>query len=196
MRTVTRVYDSYAQATRVVKDLEADGVLASEINLVANKHVSDRTAAVDEGSAAGASAGVGAALGGTAGLLAGLGILAIPGLGPVVAAGALAATAVGAAAGAVTGGVVGALVKAGVPEEEAHVYSEAVRRGATMVSVRTSDEKAPRAQAIMDRHRPIDTSVRAAEYRRDGWKGFDPAATPYEPSQAELDRMRLPYPFA
>ena len=74
----------------------------------------------------------------------------------MVAAGALAATAVGAAAGAVTGGVVGALVSAGVPEEEAHVYCEAVRRGGTLVSVRTADDNVAFVQQIMNRHRPID----------------------------------------
>ena len=75
-------------------------------------------------------------MGGTAGLPAGLGLLAIPGLGPVVAAGWLAATAVGAAAGAATGGIVGALTEAGVSEEEAHSYAEGVRRGGTLVSAR------------------------------------------------------------
>ena len=78
-------------------------------------------------------------MGGTAGLPAGLGLLAIPGLGPVVAAGWLAATAVGAAAGAATGGIVGALTEAGVSEEEAHSYAEGVRRGGTLVSARVAD---------------------------------------------------------
>ena len=104
MKTIARVYDTYGQARQVVADLEASGVAASDINLIANKYVCDESARIQEPSAAGPGAGVGAALGGTAGLLAGLGIIAIPGLGPVVAAGALAATAVGAVAGAATGG--------------------------------------------------------------------------------------------
>ena len=141
MKTVTRVYDSYNQAKRVVGELEQEGILPADINLIANKFVSEETEALDGVSATVPSAGIGAALGGTAGLLAGLGILAIPGLGPVVAAGALVATAVGAAAGAVSGGVIGALVSAGVPEPEAHVYCEAVRRGGTMVSTRVKEEK-------------------------------------------------------
>src|SRR5207344_1400083 len=68
----------------------------------------------DRAEAAGAGAGVGAAVGGTAGLLAGLGLMAIPGVGPVVAAGWLVATTVGAAAGAATGGLIGGLTGAGV----------------------------------------------------------------------------------
>ena len=110
-----------------------------------------------------------------------------------MAAGALAATAVGAVAGAATGGVVGALVSAGVPEHEAHVYCEAVRRGGTMVSVHAADDKAAAVQRIMDRHDPIDPAERRTIYTGEGWKRFDPAAAPYTPSQAEIERLRRPY---
>ncbi len=193
MQTITRVYDTYGQARQTVADLEASGIKSSDINLIANKYICDETARLEEGSAAGPAAGVGAALGGAAGLLAGLGVIAIPGLGPVVAAGALVATAAGAAAGAVTGGVVGALVKAGVPEEEAHVYCEAVRRGGTLVSVRAADGNAAFVQQIMNRHRPIDPVERRGAYRGQGWTRFDPASKPYEPTEAEIARMRTPY---
>lgn len=193
MQTITRVYDSYGQARQVVADLEASGIKSADINLIANKYVCDETAHIDQPSAAGPGAGVGAALGGTAGLLAGLGMIAIPGLGPVVAVGALAATAVGAVAGAATGGVVGALVSAGVPEEEAHVYCEAVRRGGTMVSVRAADGDVGDVRQIMGRHLPIDPVERRNAYAGEGWKRFDPAAKPYRPSQAEIDRLRTPY---
>ena len=114
----------------------------SDISIVANKYVSAEHADVDEVSGAAKGAGIGGALGGGAGLLAGLGLLAIPGLGPVVAAGWLAATAAGAAAGAATGGIVGALVDAGVNREHADVYSESIRRGGTMVTARVRDEEA------------------------------------------------------
>src|ERR1700704_5754656 len=88
MQTITRVYDTYGQARQVVADLEASGIKSSNINLIANKYVGGETARIEQPSAAGPAAGVGAALGGTAGLLAGLGVIAIPGLGPVVAGGA------------------------------------------------------------------------------------------------------------
>jgi hypothetical protein len=193
MKTIARVYDTYGQARQVVADLEDSGIATADINLIANKYVCDETARIDEPSAAGPGAGVGAALGGTAGLLAGLGVIAIPGLGSVVAAGALAATAVGAAAGAATGGVVGALVSAGVPEQEAHVYCEAVRRGGTMVSVRVADDRVEYVQQIMNRYEPVDAMERRSVYSGEGWKRFDPAAAPYRPSQAEIDRLRRPY---
>jgi hypothetical protein len=193
MKAIARVYDTYGQARQVVADLEDSGIATADINLIANKYVCDETARIDEPSAAGPGAGVGAALGGTAGLLAGLGVIAIPGLGSVVAAGALAATAVGAAAGAATGGVVGALVSAGVPEQEAHVYCEAVRRGGTMVSVRVADDRVEYVQQIMNRYEPVDAMERRSVYSGEGWKRFDPAAAPYRPSPAEIDRLRRPY---
>jgi hypothetical protein len=109
--------------------------------------------------------GIGGALGGGAGLLAGLGLLAIPGLGPVVAAGWLASTAVGAAAGAAAGGIVGALVDAGVDREHAEVYSEAVRRGGTMVTARVRDDDSVRVENIMDTYQPIDPVARTIARR-------------------------------
>ncbi len=193
MATITRVYDTYSHAKQTVTDLEAAGVPGGEISLVANKHVSDQYADVDETSAAGTGAGIGAALGGGAGLLAGLGLMAIPGIGPVVAAGWLASTALGAAAGAATGGLLGALVGEGVPERDAHVYAESVRRGGTMVTARVSDAQLPNVQSIMDRHSPIDPQSRDAEYRKAGWKEFDPAAEPYKPNESEVERMRRDY---
>ena len=193
MSTITKVYDTYSHANRVVGDLEAAGIPSAEISLVANKYVSEKYAKVEEASPTATGAGVGGALGGGAGLLAGLGLLAIPGLGPVVAAGWLAATAVGAAAGAATGGVIGALVGTGLSENEAHVYAEAVRRGGTMVTVRADNAKDAKVREIMDRYGPINAAERRTEYARAGWSKFDSSAKPYLPSASELERMRRDY---
>lgn len=190
MADYTKVYDSYAQAESAVRDLETAGIPSADISLVANKHVSEQYADVNDASATSTGAGLGTAVGGGAGFLAGMGLLAIPGLGPVVAAGWFAATALGAAAGAATGGLIGALVDAGTPEPDAHVYSEAVRRGGTLLTVRTDAASASQIDAILNRHQPIDPAVRRREYEQTGWKEFDPAAEPYKPSQAELDRIR------
>jgi hypothetical protein len=193
VKTLSKVFDTYGQARQAVTDLEAAGIPHSEISLVANKHVSAEYDDVKESGLA-TGAGVGAALGGGAGLLAGLGLLAIPGIGPVVAAGWLASTALGAAAGAAAGGLLGALTDAGVSREDAEVYSEAVRRGGTLVTVRADDRDASRVEAILARHSPIDPVTRRADYRRAGWTGYDPNAEPYELSQAERERIRTPYP--
>lgn len=189
MKTITRVYDSYSHAQSVVDQLESAGYSSDNVSLVANKSVSDQYDDVDESSTA-TGVATGAALGGGAGLLAGLGMLAIPGLGPVVAAGWLASTMLGAAAGAATGGVVGALVGNDVDEATAHVYAESVRRGGTMVTVRADDAEESRVVQIMDSHSPVDAEARGEEYRSSGWTQFDPKAGAYQPSESELERMR------
>ena len=66
-----------------------------------------------------------------------------------------------------------------MPEPEAHVYCEAVRRGGTMVSARVPDDMAPRVENIMHRHHPIDPVERRTVYTGEGWTRFDPAAGPY-----------------
>ena len=190
MAVYSKVYDSYSQAESAVRDLEAAGIPSADISLVANKYVSEQYADVTEASATSTGIGFGAATGGGAGLLAGLGLLAIPGLGPVVAAGWFAATAAGAAAGAVTGGIIGALVDAGTSEPDAHVYSEAMRRGGTLLTVRTETASTSEIETILARHQPIDPALRRREYEQTGWREFDPAAEPYTPSQAEIDRIR------
>lgn len=95
----------------------------------------------------------GAGLGGAAGLLAGIGLLTIPGLGPVVAAVWLASMAVGAAAGAATGGIVGALTEAGVSREDASRYAEGVRRGGTLVTASVPDQDRARLERCSTRKR-------------------------------------------
>jgi len=190
VKTIARVYDTYTHARRAVTALEATGVPAAEISVVANKYVSEKYAEVTDVSKAATGAGIGGALGAGAGLLAGLGLLAIPGLGPVVAVGWLASLAVGAAAGAAAGGLVGALVGAGLSDDHAHVYSEAVRRGGTLVSVRVPDEDARKVENILDSYTPIDPAERGTVYRKEGWTTFDPKAPAYRPSESDIERMR------
>ena len=188
MQTITKVYDRYLQAQNAVKELEAAGIPSADISLLANKTVSDSHHDVDDASPAGTGAAIGAVAGGAAGLLTGLGLMAIPGVGPVVAAGWFATTALGALAGGATGGIVGGLIDAGVSEDHAHVYSEAVRRGGTLLSVRTSDDLASRVHSILNRHQPIDPALRSDEYRKSGWNTFDPLADPYEETATRDDR--------
>ena len=184
-RTITRSYDNYETAAEVVEDLEDAGIASSDISVVGHdKRAKDSNAA--EG------AGIGAGVGGAAGLLAGLGLLAIPGVGPVVAAGWLAATAAGAVAGAATGGLIGSFTSAGVDEDEAHYYAETVRRGGTVVSVKASDEHAATVEKIMDEATPIDREARTAQYRQEGWSRFDENADPYDRQATASGRMNPP----
>jgi hypothetical protein len=199
--TISRLYDSYSEASEAVANLEAAGVKHSDISILAsnaeNWYSADRRSDTfpdrdldgkdDRAEAASTGAGVGATVGGAAGLLAGLGLMAIPGVGPVVAAGWLVATLTGAAAGGATGGIIGALTQTGVSKEEADVYAEGLRRGGAVVSARVADAEAPRLQAIMDRS-SVKLADRSTAYRNAGWKSFDPRATPYTPDQVRRER--------
>src|ERR1700745_3869732 len=186
--TISRLYDSPEDARRAVARLEAAGVPHSDISIVANNSDNwfssnnnvdrDHDGVDDRAEGAGKGAGIGAGVGGAAGLLAGLGLLAIPGLGPVVAAGWLAATAVGAAAGAATGGIVGALTEAGVSKEDAPLYAEGVRRGGTLVSARVPDADRARLESILNQS-AVNLRDRSAAWQKSGWKSFDPASPPY-----------------
>ena len=183
MRTIARLYDSYADATAVVSELEGTGIDHSNISLVANADAHGRyttttgslagggTSTVDPadpsdldsgaGSRRGAVAGT--VVGGGAGLLAGIGALAIPGIGPLVAAGWLVATLAGAAAGAASGGLIGALTGAGVTHDEANAYNEGVKHGGTLVTVRVDDVDVSRVESIMQRRSPVDWRTRTAD---------------------------------
>ncbi|MCE7798714.1 hypothetical protein LWE61_19475 [Sphingobium sufflavum] len=195
-KTITRLFDNYADASAAVADLESLGVPHSDLSIVANNadgsHAPHDHDGVNEDGDVTRGASTGAVLGGAAGLLAGLGLLAIPGLGPIVAAGWLAATAagagIGAAGGAATGGIVGALKNAGHSDDEAHVYSEGVRRGGTLVSAKVSDDLAPQAEAVLQRHRSVDAATRGAAYRESGWSTFDDNAPAYSADEVKRER--------
>ena len=156
MRMITHSYDSYNQAVRAVNALEAAGVPHDDISLVSGDK--DRTigttvsgdTAENTHTGAGAGASLGTVLGGGAGLLAGLGALAIPGVGPVVAAGWLIATLTGAGVGAAAGGLLGSLTGAGVSEDDARAYADHVGRGGTLLTVRASDAMAPQVEHILE----------------------------------------------
>jgi hypothetical protein len=130
----------------------------------------------------------GALVGGGGGLLAALGLIAIPGIGPLVAAGVLATTLVGAAGGSVVGGLIGALTDAGVSEEDAHVYSEGVRRGSSLVTVTTDDARTSKADAILNAHKPVDVRQRREAYVAGGWSKYDPHAKGYTAEEIRQER--------
>jgi hypothetical protein len=180
VKTVVALFDNFADARAAVQDLVDDGFDRSYISLVAGDregiYATELKQPVDKGSATATGAATGAVLGGIGGILVGLGALAIPGIGPVIAAGPLIAGLIGAGMGATVGGLVGALVDAGLPEEHAGYYAEGVRRGGTLVSVESSDAEVNRVIDILDRHDPVDINKRVSTWRQGGWTGFDPNA--------------------
>ncbi|UDL93666.1 hypothetical protein LGH83_13965 [Lichenihabitans sp. PAMC28606] len=154
MRMIAHSYDTYDQATRAVTALEAAGVRHDDISLVSGDKTRSTAPAVTddttETTAAGTGATAGTILGGGAGLLAGIGMLAIPGVGPVVAAGWLIATLTGAGVGAAAGGLLGSLTGAGIDDADAKTYTDHVGRGGTLVTVRTDDAMASRVENILE----------------------------------------------
>ena len=188
-RTVSRLFDSYSQAQAAVQALEQAGFTSSEVSLV-SRYRDDNTLADTDMSNTATGATAGAVIGGGGGLLAALGLIAIPGIGPLVAAGVLATTLVGAAGGSAVGGLIGALTDSGVSEEDAHVYSEGVRRGSSLVTVKTDDARVSKADAILNTHKPVDLSQRREDYVASGWSKYDPTAEGYTAEEIRKERER------
>lgn len=176
-KTIIGIYENLEQAHEVVNDLVNAGFNRNTISVVAQDPDERYSSYLDRGTDGGGEdvaqgAGIGAAIGGLGGLLIGLGALAIPGIGPVVAAGPIAAALAGAGIGAVTGGIIGALVDLGIPEEEAQIYAESVRRGNVLVAAQVDDQRANEASRIMERQGLIDIERQADDWRSSGWTGF------------------------
>ena len=166
-RTATALYHNYTSAADAVGKLEAAGIPHDNISIVSND--ADNNGKYNDHPGTGAGATFGTVVGGGAGLLAGLGLLAIPGLGPVVAAGWLASTLVGAGVGAAAGGLVGALTDAGIEHGDADAYAEGVRRGGTLVTVRADETQLARATQILDVDGAVDLDERRTAWGKDGW---------------------------
>jgi stress response protein YsnF len=196
-QTVVGLMDTIEEAHTVVQDLIDSGFDRDDISIMSRKdeeaevvhEEKDTTSGIGSGTAKGA--GAGAALGGIAGLVVGLTGLAIPGVGPIIAAGPLAAILAGAGIGAVARGIIGALTDLGVPEEDAHYYAEGVRRGGVLVTVATDDATADRAAEIMRRYGAVDIDERAQQWRSSGWERFDEKATPYTSDQITKEREKV-----
>lgn len=162
-RRAVGVFSNRRDAEEALRELNHGGFPMDRVSVIA-KNAGDRDMAgadvrdvndneADEGAKTGAIAG--GALGGITGLLVGLGALAIPGIGPVMLAGAtataIATTLSGTAIGAAAGGLIGALIGLGIPEDKARVYSDRVARGDYLVVVDGTDDDIRRAEAILNR---------------------------------------------
>lgn len=161
---IVGVFNTEREAVNAIDDLKAQGYRADEISIVAkdkndvaNIHEETGTKA-PEGFATGAATG--GVIGGLTGLLAGIGALAIPGIGPILAAGPIAATLTGAVVGAGTGGLVGGLVGLGFSEDDAESYNNYVNDGKILVMV---DSDAERQTAVYDSFRS-NRSLNASRY--------------------------------
>lgn len=188
-QTVVCAFDRMEDAREAIRDLQDAGISRDQISLVARGQQDDRSEMeklsitpredTTDGTSIGENVAAGTAIGGLGGLLIGLSALAIPGIGPVVAAGPLATTIAGALSGAVGGGIIGALKDAGVPDEDAHFYGETVRRGGAIVTVYADNFDEDRVRDILQRHNAIGIGDRTNQYREGGWSRFDETSGPY-----------------
>ena len=183
--TISRLFDDFADAQKAVFNLREAGVAEDNISLIANN--ADKWYAPDYAAGAGKGAAIGAGFGGFGGLLAGLGLLAIPGLGPVVAVGWLAAAAAGAAAVGAAGGVIGMIAEAGVAVNDAEIFAESIRRGGSLVSARVGAADRDRLEAILH-PASVDIDKRRESLTATGWTRFDPAAPDFTAEEVARER--------
>lgn len=207
MKTIVGSFDSFDEAKQVAQELMDSGFRDSDVSVIANNasgqyggaplttdgggltdtRAGDRDV-VDDASGAATGAVTGGVVGGAAGLAASLMGLAIPGIGPIIAAGPIVAALSGAGVGAVAGGLIGGLTDMGVSKTDAEYYAESVRRGGALVTVRAEDTRAERAAEILRDHGAIDIERRAEQWREQGWTGWDERSAPY--TRADMDRDR------
>lgn len=161
--SVLGIFKTRDEVANAVDDLRMAGFRNTDIsalfpeNMGTKDFAHEKHTKAPEGATAGAASG--AVLGGTLGWLVGIGALAIPGLGPFIAAGPIMAALAGVGAGAVTGGVVGALAGMGVPEYEAKRYEGRIKDGGILLSVHCDDSDwVKRAKEIMERTGGCDIS--------------------------------------
>jgi hypothetical protein len=192
-RTVVGVFNSVQDAQSAVRDLEAQGISRDEISIVANKNAvgydTMDSADRDKASDVVADAGIGAAIGGVGGLLlSAAGALTIPVIGPILAAGPIAAALTGAGIGAAAGGLIGALTESGVPEEHARYYAEGVRRGDVLVTVRTDIGRTDQVCDVLDAHNAVDVDDRVRNWRDRGWDGYRDDEKPFDSEELRRER--------
>lgn len=152
---VAGLFQNSKKAGDAIGELKAKGftddisVISKDVN---NPGTSAHQVKQDIADGAGAGAVAGGTLGVIGGFLAGATSLAIPGIGPLLAIGPLAAALGGGAIGAATGGIVGALVDAGIPDERAKMYEDKIRAGEVLVTVTVPEDKVQSVQRILDQH--------------------------------------------
>jgi hypothetical protein len=158
------IYPAYASVENGVEALRTEGFSSNDISVLFPEGTGSKDFAHEKGTkapeGATAGAGTGAVVGGTLGWLVGIGSLAIPGLGPFIAAGPIMAALAGVGVGGAVGGLTGALIGMGIPEYEAKRYEGAVKDGGILLSVHCNDSDwKKRAKDILERTGAKDISA-------------------------------------
>lgn len=190
--TIIGMFQTTTAAQETVQDLLDQGYPREDISMIAREALAESATAPPEsefGRSQGARSGAvgGSLVGGSMGLLVGVDTFVLAGLGAAVVSGplgmaiatALATTVAGAGLGAAVGGLMGALVGAGVSEDKAAVYTEGLRRGATLVAIKVEESTVPQVEALMQQHGALDVEEQADQWRKEGWQSRE---TPTEPT--------------
>ena len=171
-RTVVGLFDRFADAEDAIGELAKSGIDRNRISIVA-KDAKGEYVKLAGGSSLVAGAGTGAAIGGVAGLILGLAAIAIPGVGPVVAAGPLATALGSAGVGAAAGGIMGALTGMNIPEDDARYYAEAIGQGGALILYNSTDEQAEYVREVLNRSGARNVEERNAGGRNQGARDIE-----------------------
>jgi hypothetical protein len=156
MKSVAGLFRDPAEAQVAVHDLELAGFSRSDISAITRKPAEGEEGPDTEDPS---STMKGAAIGSLAGVFLGVAALAIPGIGPILAAGPIAVALTGAGVGAATGGIISSLTHIGVSEQEAESWTQGVHQGGTLIIVHSTEENSDRARSILDRHGALNTDT-------------------------------------
>ncbi|HBY63555.1 MAG TPA: hypothetical protein DEH78_27335 [Solibacterales bacterium] len=178
MRTLVAVFQELAEAEHAFQELVDGGVSRESISIVAHGGKCGPAVGPVPALTSATSLGAAAAVGGLGGFTIAMVALAFPGIGPILAAGPIAAELLAGGIGSVAGGVISWLKHMGVPDSDAGSYCEAVRRGGIILSVEVPDERAAAAEQIIGEHRLVDMEASTLEWHRQGWKRFEPGEQP------------------
>jgi hypothetical protein len=204
--TVVSLFQDQPSAEAAIQRLTAAGFLEQQIGVAVRDRQQQQEIAEGTGTKAAEGAKTGAVgggvVGGAVGLLASVGALAIPGIGPIIAGGALASTLAGAGIGAAAGGLIGALVGMGIPEEDARHFEQGFQRGGILVTVEAGERSSEARQLLSDSGADlgpagrafapsagtISDSVHPEETGIDSEDDVDVGSYPYEGSERRLER--------
>lgn len=173
------IYPNRPMVEKAVEELKIEGFRNTDISVLFPDNKGNKEFAVEKGTKApeGATtgAGTGVVIGGALGWLTGIGLLAIPGLGPFIAAGPIMAAMAGAGAGGVLGGIAGALIGMGIPEYEANRYEGRIKDGGILLSVHADDRDwKNKGKEILER-----TGAEDIGYKAESDADYDETDRPY-----------------
>ncbi len=180
MQTLIGVYEDLETAVAAVEALQQEGIDPNHITLITSNRDPERTDRLaeeqlvnvqvsDKEQSAAEGAVKGGVLGGLTGLATGLIAVAIPGIGPVLALGPLAAAITGGAVGAASGSLLGALVESGVSDRDARLYMESVARDHTLVAVQAMEYQQRHVHEVLNRYLPVNVKEKSRLWDKVGW---------------------------